>query len=152
MMKTLSLVAMLGMSLAINAAAFAQQQPKYAADVPDSILTPDLVKTERLGDLNFFDGLPSEETVKKVYDYLDTARGVDAFLNGMPAASIYAFLEGMKEAGMGTYSMGITEGLIGRQIAVAHAEHHHDLLRRRNQRQGWSDGHGDSTGGSRPGR
>ena len=80
-------------------------------DVPDSILTPDLVKTERLGDLNFFDGLPSEETVKKVYDYLDTAHGVDAFLNGMPAASIYAFLEGMKEAGMGTYSLGITEGL-----------------------------------------
>ena len=90
----------------------AQHPPTYAADVPDSILTPDLVKTERLGDLNFFDGLPSEETVKKVYDYLDTARGVDAFLNGMPAASIYAFLEGMKEAGMDTYSMGITEGLI----------------------------------------
>ena len=71
-MKTLSLVVMIGISLAINAAAFAQQQPKYAADVPDSILTPDLVKTERLGDLDFFDGLPSEETVKKVYDYLDT--------------------------------------------------------------------------------
>ena len=115
LMKTLSLVAIVGMALAINAAASAQQQPKYAADVPDSILTPDLVKTERLGDLNFFDGLPSEETVKKVYDYLDTARGVDAFLNGMPAASIYAFMEGMKEAGMGTYSMGITEGLDRRQ-------------------------------------
>ena len=110
-MKTLSLVAIVGMALVINAAAFAQQRPKYAADVPDSILTPDRVKTERLGDLRFFDGLPSDETVKKVYDYLDTARGVDAFLNGMPAASIYAFLEGMKETGIGTYSMGITEGL-----------------------------------------
>jgi hypothetical protein len=86
-------------------------RPMYAADVPSSILTPDLVKTERLGDLNFFDGLPSQETVEKVYDYLDTARGVDAFLNGMPAASIYAFLEGMRAAGMGTWSMGITEGL-----------------------------------------
>jgi len=112
MIKRLSLVAIVGISLAINAAAFAQQQPKYAADVPESIQTPDIVKTERLGELNFFDGLPSEETVTKVYDYLDTARGVDAFLNGMPAASIYAFLEGMKEAGMDTYSMGITEGLI----------------------------------------
>ena len=70
------------------------------------------MKTERLGDLNFFDGLPTEETAKKVYDYLDTARGVDAFLNGMPAASIYAFLTGMKEAGMDTYSMGIHEGLM----------------------------------------
>ena len=111
-MKTLSLAAIVGMALVINAAVFAQQQPKYAADVPDSILTPDLVKTERLGDLNFFDGLPSDETVQKVYDYLDTARGVDAFLNGMPAASTYCLLEGLKEAGMGTYSMGIYEGLM----------------------------------------
>jgi hypothetical protein len=89
----------------------AEQRPKYAADVPDSILTPGHVKTEQLGELTFFDGLPSEETTRKVYDYLDTARGVDAFLNGLPAASIYAFLEGMKAAGMGTYSMGITGGL-----------------------------------------
>ena len=87
-------------------------KPKYAADVPDSILTPNLVKTERIGNLDFVDGVPSEETVKKVYDYLDTARGVDAFLNGMPAASIYAFLEGMKAAGMGTCSVGIFEGLL----------------------------------------
>lgn len=99
-MKNLSFVAIGALALAINVAASAQQPPKYAADVPDSILTPDLVKTERLGDLKFSDGMPSEETVKKVYDYLDTARGVDAFLNGMPAASLYAFLEGMKEAGM----------------------------------------------------
>ena len=112
MKKTLPFVVVAGLALAINAAAFAQQPPKYAADVPQSIQTPDVVKTERLGDLNFFDGLPSEETTKKVYDYLDTSRGVDAFLNGMPAASIYAFLTGMKEAGMDTYSMGIHEGLM----------------------------------------
>ena len=112
MKKTLAFVVIVGMALAIIAPAVAQQKPKYAADVPDSILTPDIVKTERLGDLNFFDGLPSEETVNKVYDYLDAARGVDAFLNGMPAASIHAFLTGMKEVGMDTYSMGITEGLI----------------------------------------
>lgn len=91
-MKLLSINAMAGMALTIHAAAFAQQPPKYAADVPESIQTPDLVQTERLGDLKFFDGLPSTETVNKVYDYLDTARGVDAFLNGMPAASIHAFL------------------------------------------------------------
>ena len=110
-MKRLSITAMVGMALALHAAAFAQQPPKYAAKVPGSILTPDRVKTERLGDLKFFDGLPSTESVNKVYDYLDTARGVDAFLNGMPAASIHAFLEGQKEAGMDTYSMGITEDL-----------------------------------------
>ena len=40
--------------------------PKYAARVPRSIQTPDTVQT-RIGTLKFFDGLPEEETVKKVY-------------------------------------------------------------------------------------
>lgn len=88
--------------------------PTYAADVPDSIRTPDRVQTEQLGELSYLDGLPSEETetARKVYDYLDTARSVDAFLHGMPAASIYAFLQGVKAAGMDTYSTGITGGFI----------------------------------------
>ena len=64
--------------------------PKYSADVPESIKTSDTVKTESLGTLNFFDGMPDEATVKKVYDNLDLYRGVDAFLNGIPAASSYA--------------------------------------------------------------
>ncbi len=71
----------------------------YKANVPASIQTPDIVKTELLGDLEFFDGLPSGETVKKVYDFLDVARSSEAFLNGIPAASIYGFLRGIKEAG-----------------------------------------------------
>lgn len=112
MKLTIRILAAAGLAIAINTWAFAQEKPKYAADVPPSITTPDVVKTEQLGDLNFFDGLPSDETTKKVYDYLDGARGVDAFLNGMPAASIQAFLQGMKDAGMDTYSVGITEGLI----------------------------------------
>lgn len=32
---------------------------KYKAEVPDYIKMPDVVHTELLGDLNFFDGLPS---------------------------------------------------------------------------------------------
>lgn len=104
-------VVIVGLGLSSGNIAYAQQKPKYAADVPESIQTPDVVKTEQLGELKFFDGLPLEETTRKVYDYLDGARGVDAFLNGMPAASIQAFLQGMKDAGMNTYSVGITEGL-----------------------------------------
>jgi hypothetical protein len=47
--------------------AFAQepQEPKYAADVPEFLLTPDKVETDLLGDLEFFDGMPSESTVQK---------------------------------------------------------------------------------------
>ena len=86
--------------------------PKYAARVPESIRTPDVVETSRLGRLEFFDGMPSDETVRKVYDQLDFSRGVETFLTGCPAASIYAMLQGMKEAGMATFSMGITEQLL----------------------------------------
>ncbi len=88
------------------------EKPKYSADVPDFLLTPDKVETELLGDLEFFDGMPSEATVKKTYDFLDLSRGVDAFLNGMPAASIYAFLEGLKDEGLEPGDLGITEDLL----------------------------------------
>lgn len=71
---------------------------KYKANVPPTITTPDKVET-LFGVLKFTDGLPDEETVKKVYDNLDFARGVEAFLTGMPAASVYAACEGFKEAG-----------------------------------------------------
>ena len=88
------------------------KQPKYAARVPKSITTPDVVNTEKLGTLRFFDGMPDPETVRKCYDNLDFSRGVETFLTGMPACSQYAFVRGMKQAGMKTYSMGIHEGLM----------------------------------------
>lgn len=75
------------------------QEPTYKADVPGSLLTPNTVETELLGTLDFFDGMPSDETVRKTFDFLDTARAAEAFLTGMPATSIYAMLEGMKQAG-----------------------------------------------------
>ena len=53
--------------------------------MPSSVTTPDVVQT-RIGTLNFKDGLPDAETIKKVYDNLDFARGVEAFLLGVPAA------------------------------------------------------------------
>jgi hypothetical protein len=88
------------------------QEPKYKADVPESVMTPDKLSTELLGDLEFFDGMPKKETVKKAYDFLDTARGTEAFLNGMPATSIYALLEGFKEAGVASGDLGIFEELM----------------------------------------
>ncbi len=84
---------------------------EYKADVPEYIQTPDVVKTELLGDLNFFDGLPDEETVQKAYDFLDVSRASEAFLNGIPAASIYAFQEGMKQAGVQPGDLMLAENL-----------------------------------------
>jgi len=59
-----------------------------------SIQTPDKVKTS-IGTLKFIDGAPLPETSKKVYDYLDTMRGVDAFLKGVPGASVNAIIDGL---------------------------------------------------------
>ena len=103
-----------GITLAVHSLTIADdtQKPKYAVDVPDFLLTPDKVETDLLGDLEFFDGMPSEETVTKACDFLDLSRGAEAFLNGMPAASIYAFLEGLKDAGIQPGEMGITEDLL----------------------------------------
>ncbi|WKK67500.1 DUF1254 domain-containing protein [Lutimonas zeaxanthinifaciens] len=64
------------------------------------IVTPSVVETERLGTLNYFDGYPSEETVEKVYDNLDFTRGMETFLNGIPAASMHALVEGFKSEGV----------------------------------------------------
>ena len=86
--------------------------PKYKANVPKSILTPDKVETKLLGSLEFFDGMPSKATVQKSYDFLDVSRGVEAFLSGMPGASVYAALEGMKSAGMKPGDLGMMEELL----------------------------------------
>ena len=58
--------------------------PKYKADVPKSILIPDTVNTKLLGTLKFFDGMPSQATVEKAYDFLDVSREPEAFFSGVP--------------------------------------------------------------------
>lgn len=83
--------------------------PTYSANIPPSIQTPDTVQT-RIGTLRFTDGLPDADTVQKVYDNLDFARGVEAFLTGMPAASVQALSAGFTGAGFApNQAIGITE-------------------------------------------
>jgi hypothetical protein len=77
------------------------------------IVTPPVVESERLGTLSYFDGFPSEETVQKVYDNLDFSRGVETFLNGIPAASMQAIFDGFKGAGLDRLGeFGIFEDLM----------------------------------------
>jgi hypothetical protein len=95
----------------VSAQTQAQPAPKFAAKVPPSIQTPDSVPT-RLGALKFFDGLPDDETVKKVYDQLDFGRGVETFMAGIPATSVYALCEGFAKAGFkANEGIGVTEEL-----------------------------------------
>ena len=66
--------------------------------IPQSITTPDMVETA-IGNLEFFDGVPSEQTVQTLYDNLDRMRGVQTFLTGYPAVSAYALYNGPKAIG-----------------------------------------------------
>jgi hypothetical protein len=78
---------------------FSKAKEKYNTPVPEKIMTPSEVET-RLGTLKFSDGMPDEKTVQMAYDNLDFQRGVEAFLNGIPATSI----EGIR---LGALSIGI---------------------------------------------
>ncbi|MEH2623284.1 hypothetical protein V1292_001339 [Bradyrhizobium sp. AZCC 1719] len=66
--------------------------------IPEKLLTPDKVDSP-IGTLNFVDGVPTDETTKKLYDHLDFLRGVEVFLNFIPAASLEAMRLGNAEIG-----------------------------------------------------
>jgi len=80
--------------------------------VPLDITTPETVET-RVGTLKFSDGLPDAETVRLAYDQLDFSRGMQAFLSGIPAASLHAMCRGLNDAGVANNkAIGITEDLM----------------------------------------
>ena len=64
-------------------------------------MTPDKVESP-IGTLNFVDGVPTAETTQRLYDNLDYMRGVEVFLNFIPAAS----LEGLR---LGSLEYGATK-------------------------------------------
>ncbi len=88
-----SVLAVLAAAL-MTPTAFAQEPtPGFNNKIPESILTPDTVKT-RVGALKFFDGIPTRETAAAILTNLDLNRGVETFLNGMPAANFEAARRG----------------------------------------------------------
>ena len=88
------------------------QTYEMTTEIPTGILTPNKVETS-IGTLEFFDGVPSKETSENVYDYLDRMRGVDAFMKGIPGASVRGLIVGLEEAGVDEYNkVGITKTLL----------------------------------------
>ena len=76
-------------------------QPAHAQVSPQtlkSISTPNKVETP-IGKLEFFDGVPTDATVDKLYDNLDRMRGVEVFLDNIGALSVYSVIAG--NAGIG---------------------------------------------------
>ena len=86
--------------------------PGYNTKIPSKIMTPDEVETS-IGTLEFFDGMPKEATVQMVYDQLLLSRGIETFLNGIPATSIEGLRLGVAEvAGEGSNVVLIFERLL----------------------------------------
>ena len=88
------------------------ENPKYSAKAPPSLQMPEEVES-RIGMLKFFDGLPDGETTAKVYDNLDFVRGIDAFLSGIPIASVQAVCTGLEAVGVAkNRGLAITDTLM----------------------------------------
>ncbi len=77
-----------------------------AISIPDKVETP-------IGTLEFFDGVPVGDTVEKLYDNLDLARGLAVYMGNQGAASLHAMRTG--NAGIGADASNritITEQLL----------------------------------------
>ena len=88
-------------------------EPKYKANVPASVITADSVETKYAGELTFVDGFPTDETLVKTNDFMDTARAFELFESGMATASMYAMLKGHRDIGVvPNKTIAITEQLM----------------------------------------
>lgn len=92
---------MIGGIVAVSASSSnGQETAKYkmTTPIPSGIESPAKIET-RLGTLNFFDGVPDNASVEKLYDNLDFQRAVQAYLLAIPAVSQAANRNAIRELG-----------------------------------------------------
>jgi hypothetical protein len=94
---TLALAGLMVISLVTTVGAELPKM-KMTTLIPPGIAIPDKLET-RLGTLNFFDGVPDEKTIQKVYDNLDFQRAVQAYLSSIQIASMSGMRKGMLKFG-----------------------------------------------------
>jgi hypothetical protein len=86
-----------------------------------SISIADKVETD-FGTLDFFDGVPSDATIDKLYDNLDKMRAVQVYLDNLGAVSINSVLNGLAKAGANaTNKVAVFEQLMDSQTLVVTA-------------------------------
>lgn len=73
-------------------------QARLAEEVAH-VSTPDRLSTP-FGEFEFFDGVPKPESVQSIFDGLDLVRGITAFLDTVPGASLVAMRRGLRAAGV----------------------------------------------------
>jgi hypothetical protein len=81
--------------LALPQLAAAQTAPA----ISPAISTPEKVET-RIGPLDFKDGMPSKDTIAKIYDNLDFTHAFEAFVNTLQGVSIRALHKGFLSIGV----------------------------------------------------
>ncbi|PVB59849.1 DUF1254 domain-containing protein [Labrenzia sp. 011] len=107
--KSLLVLSLAALALAIAPARAESPAYKMTTDVPANTITPDKAET-RLGTLEYFDGIPTDETAQKVWDHLDFSRAVEAMITHVPTASLVGFRKGLREFGPDNETMIIFEG------------------------------------------
>ncbi|WP_235015564.1 DUF1254 domain-containing protein [Oceanicoccus sp. KOV_DT_Chl] len=87
----------------------------------DSISIADKLETP-IGNLEFFDGVPTDATINKLYDNLDRSRGLGVYLDNMGGVSINAVLDGLSAAGANASNkVALFEQLMDSQTLVVTA-------------------------------
>ncbi len=87
----------------------------------DAISIPDKVDTA-IGTLEFFDGVPTDATVAKLYDNLDRMRGMEVFLDNVGAVSMASVRKGLADAGAeGANRIALFENLLDSETLVVTA-------------------------------
>lgn len=85
---------------------------KMSTAIPEGIATPNSLKTETLGTLEFFDGVPTPKTEAEVYSYIDLHNAVDAYVKGIQIASMEAMKQGLLSLGEANTTAFLFEDLM----------------------------------------
>ncbi|MGB5405055.1 MAG: DUF1254 domain-containing protein [Robiginitalea sp.] len=95
----------------MNKAVTAIPEMKMTTEIPEGIATPNTMETNTLGELNFFDGVPTPQT-EEVYNYMDLHNAVDAYLKGIHIASMEAMKQGLLKLGPANTTAFLFENLM----------------------------------------
>src|SRR5262245_36869073 len=74
---------------------FTPTGPTAVNRVTAPVAPPDVVDTNFAGRLDFANGLPTLDTVERLYDLVDFQRGCQVFLRHIMAAAVWGFVRGM---------------------------------------------------------
>ncbi len=93
-------------------------QGEVSSETLKALSIPDKAETA-IGTLEFFDGVPTGDTVETVYDNLDRSRAVNVYLDNMGGVSINSVLDGLAEAGADAPNrLAVAEELLDSQSLV----------------------------------